>query len=97
MPFQLLIQPVNVGNIAQYSANAINVMLKPFEITDTTITCACNLINIIGVGNTVEVPSQWGYFEVPVAWALNQTRVTLQANAQTAILAFANPDFVIRP
>ena len=96
MPFQILIQPVNVGNVGQHSANAINIVLQPFEITDTTIICRCNLINIISASNQVQVPDPWGYFEVPVSWPLNQNRIQLQASAQAAILTFPNPDFVLR-
>lgn len=93
---QITIQIVHVGNIGQYSANGINVTVLPFDIDDTTITLQCNLVNIIGAGNVVQVPDPFGGFQVSISYPLNMTRVTLRGNAQTAILASATPPFVIR-
>src|SRR6185369_4837361 len=78
--FQITIQPVTVGNIGQYSANGINVNVNQFNITDTSITFQCNLINISG-NNTTQVPDPWGSFIVTVSYPMNMTRTTLRNNA----------------
>lgn len=92
---RILIQDYVVGNVGQFTANAINVRLTNFVIEDTTVTLQCNLANISGSQETA-IPDTWGSFTVTVPYPLNMTRITLQTNAIAAILASANPPFVQR-
>ncbi len=93
---QILIQPRTLGNIGQYTANAITCSAKDFDITDTSITVQCNLINIISASNITAIPDPWGSFQVTVAFPLSMTRTTLQTNIISAVLAAGNPVFIQR-
>lgn len=92
---QITIQPITTGTNGIYKANAINVVPRPSDITDTTIVADCYLVNLI-TGGSVGMPDAFGLFTVTLNYPLNQSRASLQPGWITQILTTPSTAFVIR-
>ncbi len=94
MAYNITIQNYIVGNVGQFTATSVNVVARPFDITDTTITVDCFLLNADGS----QIPEPYGKFTPdPIAWALNEARnPTLVNRVTAAVLSYPTPDMVIR-
>ena len=93
----ITIQPITVGNLGQYSANAINIVPRPISniASDTTITVDCYLVNITASGTT-QVPAEWGMFTVTLSFPMASSRNSLLVTWRNAILTYPNPDLILR-
>jgi hypothetical protein len=95
---QITIQPIKVGNVGQYTVNALNVVPRPVIniATDTTVTVDCYLVFVSG-NNTTAIPDEWGKFTVTLSFPLatERTNATL-LSWRNAILTAPNPDLIIR-
>ena len=93
MAYTINIQPVNVGNLGQWTCNSINVVPRPSELTDTSIIVDCYLIQSSGAA----VPEDlFGRFTVTLSYPLASSRSSLISTWKTAILTTPNPDLIER-
>jgi hypothetical protein len=94
----ITIQPITVGNVGQYTANAINVIPRPITniATDTNVVVDCYLIYISG-SSTTAIPDEWGKWTVTLSFPLATARTNATLLAwRNAILTSTDPDLIIR-